>query len=99
MSDRTIRVVARVIALPDRIEQLKTVLSQLVTPTRAETGCLQYDLFQNQQDPTDFTFIEEWETETALSNHLQSEHIQIAYQQVEGLVAAEPDIRRYTKII
>jgi quinol monooxygenase YgiN len=98
MPNSTLRVIARVIAYPATIEPLKALLVGLLEPTRQETGCLQYDLLQNQSDPTDFTFVEEWESEAALEAHLASEHIQAALTQVEGLVAAGPDIQRYALV-
>ncbi|AFY78587.1 hypothetical protein Ple7327_3374 [Pleurocapsa sp. PCC 7327] len=98
MSNSTIRVIAHVIALPNKIEELKAVLLNLVEPTRQEEGCIQYDLFQNQTDPTDFTFVEEWTTKQALDKHLASEHLQAAVQKIDGLVAANPDIRTYHQL-
>ena len=47
----------------------------LVEPTRRESGCIQYELLQNQEDPTDFVFVEEWESEVRLNAHLDSPHI------------------------
>lgn len=99
MPNSTLRVVARLIALPGQVESLQKVLSNLVEPTRQEDGCLKYELLQNKTDPTDFTFVEEWTTEAALETHLASKHIQTAINQLDGLIAAEPDIRRYNKII
>ncbi|GAB4224897.1 MAG: putative quinol monooxygenase [Stanieria sp.] len=95
---QSVRVVARVIALPDKIEQLKAVLIELIEPTRAEAGCIQYDLLQNTSDPTDFTFVEEWSSTAALEAHLTSQHLQKAINQINGLVAQPPDIRRYEQI-
>lgn len=91
----TIRVVARLIAKPDRIDDLKAVTLSVLAPTRQEPGCLCYELHQNLQDPTDFTFIEEWESEAALEAHLQSLHIQQGMAKLEGIVTVMPDIRRY----
>jgi len=99
MPNSTLRVVARLIALPDQVESLQKVLSNLVEPTRQEDGCLKYELLQNKTDPTDFTFVEEWTTEAALETHLASKHIQTAINQLDGLIAAEPDIRRYNQIL
>ncbi|HBL10180.1 MAG TPA: antibiotic biosynthesis monooxygenase [Cyanobacteria bacterium UBA11162] len=99
MSNPTVRVVARIVALPEKVEELKAVLSGLIEPTRVEDGCIQYELYQNQADPTDFTFVEEWASSAALDAHLQSTHIQEAIQQLEGLVGAAPDIRRYDKVL
>ncbi|MBD2207203.1 antibiotic biosynthesis monooxygenase [Calothrix sp. FACHB-1219] len=95
MTNQTIRVVARVVALPDKIEALKAVLLELIEPTRQETGAITYELLQNQHDPTDFTFVEEWSSNEALNNHLDSPHLQEAVAKLEGLVATAPDIRRY----
>ncbi|XGV97725.1 MAG: putative quinol monooxygenase [Leptolyngbya sp. BL-A-14] len=96
MSQSTVRVVARLIAFPDKIEAAKTLLLGLVEPTLRDAGVIRYNLLQNQADPTDFTFVEEWESQDALDAHLASEHIQAAIAQMPGLFAEGADIRRYT---
>ncbi|MBD2678218.1 MULTISPECIES: putative quinol monooxygenase [Nostoc] len=95
MTNQTIRVVARVIALPNKVEELKAVLLELIEPTRQEPGAIKYELLQNQYDPTDFTFVEEWTSNEALNTHMDSPHFQAAAAKIEGLVATTPDIRRY----
>ncbi len=90
-----VRVVARVVAIPEKVEQLKLVLFGLIEPSRQESGCIQYELLQNHEDPTDFVFVEEWENEALLNAHLESPHINEAEAKLEGLLAAEPDIRLY----
>ena len=67
----------------------------LVEPTRRESGCIQYELLQNQEDPTDFVFVEEWESEVRLNAHLDSPHINGVGAKLDGLLKAEPDIRLY----
>lgn len=98
MTNQIIYVVARVLALPDKVEELKTLLLGLVEATRKETGVIKYELLQNQSDPTDFTFVEEWESGEALDTHLASAHLQTTVAQLEGLTAAPPDIRRYYRL-
>ncbi|HEY9811848.1 MAG TPA: putative quinol monooxygenase [Halomicronema sp.] len=93
-----VRVVAKVLALSDKIEELKTLLIELLEPTRKETGCIFYDLMQNQTNPTEFVFVEEWESEADLQAHLASAHIQKALAKCENLVEMPPDIRRYQLI-
>ncbi|MEH2261001.1 putative quinol monooxygenase [Nostoc sp.] len=95
MTNQTIRIVARIIALPNKVEELKAVLLELIEPTRQEVGTIEYKLLQNQYDPTDFTFVEEWASSEALNTHLDSPHFQAAAAKLEGLVTAAPDIRRY----
>ena len=95
MSKPTLRVVARLVAFPNKVEELKSLLLSIIEPTRKEPGCIKYELLQNQADPTDFTFVEEWESTALLDTHLGSTHIQVAVLKLEGLAVSPPDIRRY----
>src|SRR4030043_448598 len=99
MAENTLRVVARIKARPNKVNELLSVLSSLVEPTRKELGCLSYELMQNNEDPTDFTLIEEWQGNTALESHFATKHFKDALTKLPNLVAAEPDIRRYHLVI
>ncbi|MBF2066972.1 MAG: antibiotic biosynthesis monooxygenase [Calothrix sp. C42_A2020_038] len=90
-----LRVVARVITLPGKENQFKALALPLVEATRLETGCIKYELLQNQDDPTDFTFVEEWASHASFNSHLQAPHFLEAAGKLDGIVAAPPDIRRY----
>lgn len=98
MSKTTIKVVARVIALSNKVEEVELVLMSLIEPTRQEVGCITYELFQNYADLTDFTFVEEWESQALLNTHLASVHIAQAQSQLQGLIATAPDIRIYQQL-
>jgi quinol monooxygenase YgiN len=91
-----IKVVAHLISKRDTIDQTREILLGLIEPTRVENGCIAYELFQNNSDPTDFTFVEEWTDDAALDAHLESPHLIDAKTKLGDLLAADPDIRRYT---
>ncbi len=95
MAENTLSVIARIKAQADKVEELRSVLISLVEPTRKETGCFSYTLLQNNEDPTDFTLVEEWENKQALESHLASRHFKDAGGKLPGLVAAKADIRLY----
>jgi quinol monooxygenase YgiN len=95
MEEDTLRVIAGVKARPGKVNELLSVLSSLVEPTRKEPGCLSYTLLQNNEDPADFTLIEEWQNNKALESHFATKHFKDALSKLPNLVAAEPDIRRY----
>ena len=99
MAENTLRVVARVKARPGKANELLSVLNSLVEPTRKEPGCICYELLQNNEDPTDFSLIEEWQNEAALQSHFATKHFKEALAKMPNLVAAEPDIRRYHQVI
>jgi quinol monooxygenase YgiN len=94
----TLRVVARIKAKPDKVQEVRDALTGLVAPTRSERGCIVYELLQNTDDPTDFTFVEEWESEAALASHAASEHIKATRAKLDGIVEGAIDVRTYAVI-
>ena len=58
----TLTIVANIHAKADRTELVKSALLKLIPTTRAEPGCIQYDLHQNNEDSTHFMFFENWES-------------------------------------
>ena len=93
-----LRVIARIVAKPDTVEEVQRILRGLVAPTRAEEGCVVYELLQNRADPTDFTFVEEWANDSSFERHHRTEHIRAAFPSLGALVAAPPDIRTYSVV-
>jgi quinol monooxygenase YgiN len=91
----TVRVVAKVAALPGKSDEVREALCELIEPTRREAGCLTYELWQNKSDPTDFTFVEERESDAALQAHAVSEHLKVAAAKLKNLVQRPTDVRRY----
>jgi quinol monooxygenase YgiN len=99
MAEDTLRVVARIKARSNKVNELLSVLNSLVEPTRKEPGCIHYELLQNNEDPTDFVLIEEWLSDTALQSHFATKHFKEGLTKLSSLVAAEPDIQRYHLVI
>lgn len=95
MTDKSLRVVARVKAKADKAEEVRSLLTGLIEPTRSESGCVSYELLQNHDDPTDFTFVEEWTGRSAFDAHLETEHFQNVKSKVIDLLDEAPDIRTY----
>jgi len=65
------------IAKPDGIEKMKELLSAMVAPSKAEDGCLFYEIVQYKDKPEKFMAIETWRDEAALDGHKASAHYAI----------------------
>ena len=74
-------IVARITVKPESIDLVKTEMLKTVTETVKENGCINYNLHQDNADPSVFFFYENWSGEEALQNHLKSEHVQ-AYKRL-----------------
>ncbi|WP_411726644.1 putative quinol monooxygenase [Methyloglobulus sp.] len=98
MSNKTVRVIARVTSFPDKVEELKGLLLNLVEPTRREKGCLSYQLLQDKTNAAEFVFIEEWAGDSAENAHMTTAHVQDTLLKAQSLLAKAPDIGRYVII-
>ena len=65
------------IAKPDGIAKMKELLSAMVVPSKAEDGCLFYEILQYENRPEKFMAVETWRDEVALDGHKASEHYAI----------------------
>jgi quinol monooxygenase YgiN len=95
MPAMSLRVVARIKAKAETVSEVRELLCSLVEPTRKEFGCITYELLQNTEDPTDFTFVEEWESDEALASHAASDHLEAIGPRLRPVVAEAPDVRNY----
>lgn len=95
----TIRVVARVNVRPEKLEETLQAFNALVAASRAEAGCISYEMLQNLEDPQDLTFIEEWASKEILDEHFVTPHFTAAASRVDELLTAPPEIKIYKLIV
>lgn len=58
-------------------DQMKALLSAMVQPSKAEEGCMFYEIFQYENDRRRFMAVETWVDEAALDGHKASEHYKV----------------------
>jgi quinol monooxygenase YgiN len=93
-----IHVLARHRARPDAVGEVRQILLSLIKPSRAEPGCLKYELLQNADDPTDFTFVETFASEEALKAHAAAPYIAGLAAKLEGFVVRPAEVSTYRLI-
>ncbi len=57
--------------------KMKELLSAMVVPSKAEVGCMFYEIFQYENNPRKFMAVETWENEAALDGHKVSSHYKV----------------------
>ncbi|WP_299808547.1 putative quinol monooxygenase [uncultured Roseibium sp.] len=80
-------IVANIHARPEKIELVKAELLKLVPITRAEKGCITYDLHQDNEDPAHFMFYENWESREIWQEHMNAPHLAAYIAATDGAVA------------
>jgi quinol monooxygenase YgiN len=68
-------VIATLIAQPGSGETILPAARICIEKTRAEDGCLAYDLHRSVTEPDRLVFIERWGTREALTAHSKQPHL------------------------
>lgn len=87
-------VVAKVKAKPGTIAELIAAQTILVHATRAEKGCIRYELSVSTKDPESVVFVETWESDETLQAHLDGPAI-AAFSKSAGHLIAALDMETY----
>lgn len=98
MAAKKLTVIAVIRAKGGMGEKTKQALEALVTPTRAEEGCIDFDFYQDVDDKGLFMFFENWTNREALDKHMQAPHIK-AFGGQAGSLLAEPIKATFWEII
>jgi quinol monooxygenase YgiN len=70
-------------------EALRKECLSLVTPTRSEPGCIDYDLHQATDDKSVFMFYENWQSMEDLEKHRETPHLK-AFREKAGTLLETP---------
>jgi quinol monooxygenase YgiN len=92
-----IRVIAQAFARPENVAPVRTALRNMLVPTRAERGCIAYDLHEVLGDPYQFIFFEIWESEGALEDHTRTAHFQ-ELERAQSLMTEPLKVTKLRKI-
>ncbi len=79
-------IVANIKAKDDKVEFIKAELLKLIDITRAEEGCINYDLHQDNENPAHFLFYENWESRDLWQTHMGNQHLKDYMASTEGAV-------------
>ncbi len=87
-----LQVVATIPAKPEAAVRVREALQVLVEATRAEEGCLSYDLFESASAPGTFVTVERWSDAAALDAHMGMPHVANAFAAADGALSGDVTI-------
>ncbi|MDO4232145.1 MAG: putative quinol monooxygenase [Lautropia sp.] len=83
---KPVKIVATIMLKDAHREALLAEMKPLVAGSRAEAGCLRYDLHQDIQNPNRVVVFEIWKSQAAVDEHNASTHFQAFVKAIEGKV-------------
>ncbi len=94
----TLTIIANIRAQADKVDLVKRELEKLIPITRAEEGCINYDLHQDNENPAHFLFYENWESRELWQAHMSSQHLADYLSATQGAVE-EITINEMTPVV
>lgn len=94
-----IKVIAKNFAKENKVEKVLELAKVLVEATVKEDGCIKYEMYQDEKNPSTLIMIEEWETIEALNNHMSSEHFKKIVPQMNECMAQKSELNICKKVI
>jgi quinol monooxygenase YgiN len=85
-------VLATAKAKPGKEAELERALREVATPTRAQLGCLQFELYRSAQDHALITAFERWSSKEDHERHIQGDHVKTLMTRFDGILAEPPEI-------
>lgn len=89
-------VVAMLYAKPGKEASLAACLHGLVAPSRAEAGCINYDMHQSDTDPTVFIMYENWTSRAALDLHFTMPYMRALADVIPALIRQPTEMHYLT---
>ncbi|MGK0467472.1 putative quinol monooxygenase [Clostridium sp.] len=94
-----IKVIAKNFAKENKIEKVLELAKILVESTVKEDGCIKYEMYQDEKNPSILIMVEEWETIEALNKHMSSEHFKKIVSQMSECMDQKPELNICKKVI
>ncbi|AXT59604.1 antibiotic biosynthesis monooxygenase [Aquimarina sp. AD10] len=79
-------IIAKIWAKTEKRELVKTELLKLIDITKAEKGCINYDLHQDNENENLFLFYENWESRELWQEHMNNKHLVEYMKATDGAV-------------
>jgi quinol monooxygenase YgiN len=84
----SLTILAQITAAPGKEDLVRAELEKLVSITRAEAGCIQYDLHKDNDQTGFFVFYEVWENRELWQTHMGAPHLAAYMAATDGAVSS-----------
>ena len=87
-----VKLIAHLHTKPAQADAVAAALLELAGPSRAEAGCLMYDVCRSKADRNKLLVLEEWESQAVLDAHMATPHFKAFVERIGSALAGEPEL-------
>ena len=89
-------VLAKITAKKDMADNILNESKAIIKSTRAEEGCIAYNLYNSTEEKDVLIFVEKWESKEFLDSHLKQPHFADFGSAIENYLAKDLEISVYS---
>jgi len=93
-----VQTISKIYVKQDSVNEFIELFKAMIEPTKKEAGCIQYDMYQDEEDATILIVLEQWESRESFDQHLESEHFKEIGPKMSELMAKESELNVAYKI-
>lgn len=89
--------IVKVPVTPGKRDEFIQRAQQAIAESRKEKGNISYNLYKSTENDNDLLYVEEWQDEDAVTEHMQAKHF-VDFRKLQeelGLVAGERERKKY----
>lgn len=94
-----LQTVSKIYVKEDQIDEFVEVFKGMIEPTKKEKGCIQYEMVQDEENPTILIVLEQWESREDFDNHMKSEHLGRIAPKMHEFMTKEAEVNLCYKIV
>ena len=80
---------------PDRMDEVRDIVSDLAEASRAEDGVVDYQVAEDLETPGVLRIFEHYEDEDALAAHSEPDHLAAFQAELPDLLVGQPELMQY----
>ncbi|MFS4582629.1 putative quinol monooxygenase [Phaeobacter sp. C3_T13_0] len=87
------QLIAKITPKPEHMQDVRESLMGILAPTRAEAGCLKFNLLEGREGDC-FYLDEEWSNDAALAAHYEKDYIKPIFAKYQNWLASPVEIHK-----
>lgn len=93
-----ITIVAKTVVKESEINNFIDLAQELISESKKEAGCIEYNLYQDTNDKNVLTFIERWESEEAINIHNETPHFTSIVPKLGEMQTKDTEVNLYKQL-
>lgn len=83
-------------AKSEKKNEVIALCKSMISPSRAEAGCIHYSFYQDLSESDKFFFYEEWEDQESIDSHNNTKHFLEFQPKFKSMIVGDAQIKIYS---